>query len=105
MSSTSSALDYHIIASELLTNFGLNNSACNLTSNNYLEFKNGWSGGSFAPSCASTLEFLKFKAIPQINSMVSLIHLVYAFSKLTGLVPRVVRFIAKLDLVMLVKAI
>ncbi len=39
MSSTGSTLDYHIIASELLTNFGLNNSACNLTSNNYLEFK------------------------------------------------------------------
>ena len=105
MSSTSSALDYHIIASELLANFGLNNPACNLTSNNYLEFKSGWSGSSFAPSCASTLEFLKFKAIPQINSMVGLIYLVYAFSKLTSLVSRVVRLVAKLDLVMLIKAI
>ena len=63
MSSTGNTLDYHIIASELLANFGLNNPACNLTSNNYLEFKSGWSGSSFAPSCASTLEFLEFKVV------------------------------------------
>ena len=39
MSSTGSILDYHIIMSELLANFGLNNPACDLMSNNYLEFK------------------------------------------------------------------